>query len=147
MRRRSSIITLNPPGSMLPANWQQTSAVDSRKMSTTSNQSNPSSISPKNNTDAANFTYQPPPLIRYPTVFSSICLGKRLTCVYIYITYAFLVSHFNETLVDWIYYICFVLLQFFSIAYRSFISRMFSFLFRIRRHRFPKNHKHQLMNQ
>lgn len=109
MRRRSSIITFNQPGSMPPSNWQQTSLVDSRKMSTASIQSNTSSNSPKNNTDPANVTYQPPQLIRYSTVFSSICLESKLTCAYI--TYAFLVSHFNRTLVDWIYYFvlyCFI---------------------------------------
>lgn len=105
MRRRSSIITLNPPGSMIPANWQQTPIVDSRKMSTASNHSNPSSNSPRNSTDPANFTYQPPQLIRYSTVFRYILSRKKaLTCVHLYITYAFLVSHFNRTLVDWIYY-------------------------------------------
>ena len=101
MRRRSSIITFNQPASMPSTNWQQTSIVDSRKMSTASIQSNTSSNSQKNNIDPANVTYQAPQLIRYSTVFSSICLESKLTCAYI--TYAFLVSHFNRTLVDWIY--------------------------------------------
>jgi len=68
MRRRSSIITFNQVGNISPPNWQQQSIIDSRKSSSTSTQSNVSNSSQKNNTDTANFPYQQPQLIRYPTV-------------------------------------------------------------------------------
>jgi hypothetical protein len=81
MRRRSSVITFNQPISMPPSSWQQPSVADSRKTSTASTQSNASSNSLKNNVDTANFSYQQPQLMRYPTVFISICVGYNF-CIY-----------------------------------------------------------------
>ena len=68
MKRRSSIITFDESGTVLPSNWQQQSMIDSRKTSSTSTHSNTSNNSPKSNSDTANFLYQPPQLMRYPTV-------------------------------------------------------------------------------
>lgn len=68
MRRRSSIITFNQPSPIPPANWQQQSIIDSRKMPSTSTQSNTSNNSPKTNPDTVNFVYQQPQLMRYSTV-------------------------------------------------------------------------------
>jgi hypothetical protein len=68
MKRRSSIITFNESGSVTSSNCQQQSITDSRKASSESIQSNTSNNSQKNNSNAANFLYQPPQLIRYPTV-------------------------------------------------------------------------------
>jgi hypothetical protein len=68
MKRRSSIITINPPDSLSPSNWQQQSTIDSRKLSSTSTQSNTSNNSLKTNSDTVNFLYQQPQLMRHPTV-------------------------------------------------------------------------------
>lgn len=79
MRRRSSIITLDPVGSISPPNWQPTSIVDSRKLS--AKQSNPSSNSPKNTIETTNFSYQAPQLMRYSTVFIFIHVENNF-CIY-----------------------------------------------------------------
>lgn len=74
MRRRSSIITFNEPGNILPPNWHLQSTIDNRKLSSTSTQSNTSTNSAKNNSDTANVYYQSPQLSSYPTVLIYLCI-------------------------------------------------------------------------
>ncbi|CAF4836262.1 unnamed protein product, partial [Rotaria socialis] len=70
--RRSSIITFNESDSLAPSNWHRQSMTDDRRASLASIQLNTSNNSPKNNSDTANFCYQPPQRLRYPTTRASI---------------------------------------------------------------------------
>lgn len=69
MRRRASIITFTEPEGAPPANWLSPSMTNSRRISSTSTQSNVSDLSPKTNSETTSFLYQQPQLMPYATVY------------------------------------------------------------------------------